>query len=272
MKRSLPPQRHGGFLTQKKIDFYLHSKKKSDATDTVTPLKEMPSPIIHYDEVFQGSDYLTAGLRFAMSSSIRYQLDLFKLSQPVLECALNKTHLEDHYEVGYQVRFFDDLAHAFLKMFSSYRRPTAFNEETGHFLASDDAFNTAWVKFHQKRASLRIVCHTCHLQHFNVSLPKVKHKKPTLPVESAKKSINSVLSDKSRVHEHPWLDVSTWGVPNNKGNYTRKLGEKQVTLYQKNSNWYYVYDKQFGKAGHEQLRGVLQETYDLYKDTIKRFV
>jgi hypothetical protein len=273
MKRSAPTQeRPRGFLTQKKIRSYLVSTKPGD-DKTVTPLKETPTPV---DNVVDSRDYLTAGLRFAMSSAVKYQLDVFKLGQTTLECALNKEHIEDHYAVGYQIRYFDDLCHAFLKMFSSYRRPTEFSEETGEFLPGDDTFHTAWIKFHQKRAQLRIVCHTCHLKHFNVPEPKIKKKQPQPDNAKPVKSINAVLSaykeDKSRQYEHPWLDIKTWGVPNNKGNYTRKLGEKQVTLYQKNSNWYYVCDKQFGKTGYYNLSGVLQETYELYKDSIKRFV
>jgi len=265
MKR--PPSRPSGFLTQKKIRSYLESPKGS-----VTPLKDVI-------EIEEDEPLLTAGLRFAMSSAVKYQLDLFKMTQPrPLECALNKEHIEECYAVSYHIRFFDDLCNAFLKMFSSYRRPIAFSEETGEFLATDDVFHRKWVDFHQKRATLRILCQTCHLSQQRSTTPlqyRVNDVVSTQQPPTKVKSINDILKPykgDARVYEHPWLDLSSWGERTHKGNYSRLLADKAFTLFMKDAQWHYVYDGQFSKQGYHCLKDILQATYEQYGDKIRRFV
>lgn len=288
MKRSAAstaPQRNSGFISQKKVRTMLDYIKKGE-NKTVTPLNERGTPIIIDDE---DVPLLTGALRFAMASSVRYQLDVFKMTQTgPLECALNKEHGEEgdeEFVVAYHIRYFDDLCNAFLKMFSSFKRPTEFSEETGDFLLADDTFNLEWVHFHQKRASLRILCHSCHMTHYptKVAKPQFKAKGksnccineiPPLPGYNIK-SINDILKPYkggTRLYEHPWLDLSTWGERTDKGNYTRKLGEKLFTLFMKDSQWHYVYNNQFSKEGYHCLKDILQATYELYGDTIRRFV
>lgn len=279
MKRPAPEQRPRGFLPQKKIRTLMSYVITKGAEQRVIPLAEKGTPIII--EADEDAPLLNASLRFAMSSSIRHQLDLFKMTQiDPLECALNKDHTGEEYVVSYHTRYFDELANAFLKMFSSYRRPTQFNEETGDFLACDDLFNTEWVNFHQKRATLRILCHSCQLTHYPTTT-KVKGSSsscireiPPLPGYKIK-SINDILKPYkggTRLYEHPWLDLGTWGERTDKGNYTRKLGDKLFTLYMKDAQWHYAYDKQFPKEGHHCLKDILQATYALYGETIRRFV
>lgn len=276
MKRTLPssPNRGGDFLSQKTIRSFF-------VTDTVTrPLKEVTLSML---EEAEGSITLTADLRFAMANSVKYQLDVYKMTQVrPLKCAIHisidngeeeeEVAEEDYYTVTYEERYFEELCYAFLKMFSSYKRPTHFSEVSGDFLAEDDTFNMAWVTFHQKRAKLRIVCQSCHL-----SLPHNHQQQAEKKPETTKaKSINDVLVPyraAAAAFEHPWLDIATWGERSGKGNYTRKLGDnKPFTLYQKNAKWYYVYQKQYAKEGFDSLRAILQHTYTTFNDAIRRYI
>lgn len=268
-----PPSRPSTFLSQKKIRSYLkqpdESKKRVESR--VLLCKEEPPKL------------LTAELRHAMHHAIQEQLATFKEHSVPLFCAFNKAHTASGYMVDHYIRYFDELCDAFLKMFSSLKRPAAYDPETGGFLKTDAVFKTAWATFHQKRAQLRILCRDCHFQHLPAQY-KISKKTPreTATTSAAKKTIksktvktlNQVLKpykDGSRIYAHPWLDLTSWGSPNDKGNYTRKLGDKQFTLFQKNQKWNYVYDGKFGSTKHETLRLLLEETYQHFGDTIRRY-
>lgn len=270
MKRSTvtTPTRPNGFLTQKKIRSFLEPSK-----EIVKPLNQ-----VKYVEDEVRPIILIAGLRFAMGAAIKYQLDAFKMGQVKPRvCALNKDHIEvdeeeDDYTVVYHIRYFEEMCHAFLKMFSSFRRPCEFSETTGEFLAEDDTFHKAWVIFHQNQAKLRIVCRECQFSQAIQSKSPCNEKKKK---QSVTKSINLILApykEGSRIYEHPWLDIVTWGERSGKGNYSRKLGDKFFTLFQKNAKWHYVYDNQFGKETYDSIKDILQDTFRLYNDTIKRFI
>lgn len=245
MKRSAPvPDRNGHFLTQKRIRTYLQPKEENK------PL-------------------LTAGLRYAMASAVRYQLDSFReRAERPLICANNVLHgnlEEESYTVAYHTRYFDILCNAFLKMFSSFRRPTEFDPFTGDFLELDSTFSKAWKEFHQKRATLHILCHTCSLEELGSRPPVLKNEEKVL-------SINDVLKPYKgeKYYEHPWLNIATWGERTNKGNYMRKLLDKPFTLFQKNAKWQYVYNSSFSTDSFETLNEALRDSYHVYREIIKR--
>lgn len=261
MKRSIPPPtRPKGFLTQKKIRIYLDLGKES-----VKPLNQ------HSEEPYvqeRGSP-LTAELRHAMYRAVKGQLDDFKEKEETLSCAFNKEHTRNEYVASHYIRYFDELASAFLKMFSSLRLPVEYEPNTGEFIAKDEIFERTWTSFHLKRANLRILCKSCHLLH--TSNQYVSEKKPLGDVRPVL-SLNEALKPYKKELEHPWLDILSWGSASNKGNYSRKLGDKPFTLFIRDNKWNYVYDNKFGDTPQESLKQLLNETYLVFGDLIRRFL
>lgn len=275
MKRSAPvPSRPGRFLTQKKIRLYLDCAAESKKTAVETPVE-------YAYEQAKGST-LNAELRHAMLLSVKGQLQDFKDTEPEpLMCAFNKEHTRGEYVASHYIRSLDELCEAFLKMFSSLRLPVAFDAKHGGcFLEKDSTFETAWTTFHKKRANLRILCRACHLLHTgNVNQYKVKGACSVQPQQQKKLSVNDALNPYIRRKEltqvsHPWLDICTWGEKTAKGNYSRKLGDKLFTLYQRDNKWHYAYNNKFSstKEAHDTVRQLLSETYDLFGDTIRRYL
>ncbi len=268
MKRKTPPpSRHGGFLSQKKIRAYMEPLNKE--AEEVTPLKNA------FELCYQPErgNPLTAELRHAMQHAVQDQLEAYKKSEPLV-CAFNKEHKHTQYVASHYIRYFEDLCNAFLKMFSSFRLPVAYAEDTGGFLPEDEQFEQAWTKFHQKAAKLRILCRMCHLE----CLAPIYKLKKTIgeqkkPLSGYKPlSVNEVLLPyKHATPDHPWLDLSTWGAPTDKGNYSRKLGTKQFTLFQRDGKWRYAYDNKFGETAYDTLSAALRASYMAFSETIRRY-
>ena len=259
MKRIAPPSRHGGFLTQKKIRLYLDQPKES-----VKPLNQVEWP---YEE--ERGNPLTAPLRYAMHHAVQPQLSQFKETEQPLSCAFNKDHTRGEYVTSHYIRYFDELCGSFLKMFSSLRLPVEYDPETKGFIAKDEVFERAWTTFHLKRANLRILCKACHLLHTEIHYNNKKSKQ--LTVATSPLSLNEALKPYKKELAHPWLDILTWA-HSNKGNYSRKLGDKQFTLFHRDNKWNYVYDNKFGATKHDTVKQVLHETYETFGETIRRFL
>lgn len=266
MKRSAPPARHGGFLSQKKIHSYLAPPTK----EVVVPLSEL----FGCYEPERGNP-LTSELRHAMLYSVQGQLNAFKqASEQPLVCAFNGEHRHSEYVASHYIRYFDDLCNAFLKMFSSFRLPAGYDTANGGgFLAEDEAFEGAWTSFHQRSAKLRILCRRCHLE---CIAPHYKVKKPfdvSVPVPSPRKplSVNEALRPYSKQVDHPWLSLASWGEPTEKGNYSRKLGAKQFTLFQRDGKWRYAYDNKFGDTSYESVKEAIEASYVAFGETIRRY-
>ena len=207
----------------------------------------------------------------AMYHAVEDQLRVFKETEVPLVCAFNKEHTRGEYVASHYIRFFDELCLAFLKMFSSLQLPDAFDPVHGGFLAKYHTFEDAWTTFHKKRANLRILCKACHLLHTATQYKVKKSAVPTTPVYRS--SINQALiKTKEQAVAHPWLDLKTWGLPSDKGNYSRKLGEKQFTLFVRDNKWNYAYDNKFGSEKHDSIKMVLEETYQKFGDTIRRYL
>lgn len=190
---------------------------------------------------------LTVALKDAMSDAIQYQLQAFKETEPLV-CVFDKEHKHTDYVASHYIRYFDDLCNAFLKMFSSFRLPGGYTTEGG-FLPEDEAFEKAWCTFHQKRANLRILCRSCHLECVVAPQYVVKTVSPS----------------------HPWLSLSGWGEPTEKGNYTRQLGNKPFTVFQRDRKWRYAYDKKFSDTSYDTAKQAIEASYITFGDTIRRY-
>jgi hypothetical protein len=101
-----------------------------------------------------------------------------------------------------------------------------------------------------------------------------QYQKDTKTVKKRKMSINDVLMKNARKKKplHSWLNILTWGEPNKNGNYSRKLGDKSITVYtNKEQQWQYVYNKKHSTA-YSSLEGVLSASYCSHKNEIHKFV
>lgn len=216
-------------------------------TITTTPLKET-------FELYQceRANPLTSELRYAMRHAIQYQLEAFKEGQPLV-CVFDKEHQHTEYVASHYIRYFDDLCNAFLKMFSSFRLPSGYDTQGG-FLPEDEAFEKAWCTFHQKRANLRILCRSCHLE---CVAPQYR--------------ANKVKTTTTTTPSHPWLSLSGWGEPTEKGNYSRKLGNKSFTVFQRDNKWRYAYDNKFGDTAYDTAKEAIEASYITFGDTIRRY-
>jgi hypothetical protein len=277
MKRSAPlPSRPRGFLTQKKIRIYLQPK---GGDKSVVPLS-ITAATDHPYEQAKGSP-LTAELRHAMLLAVKDQLQAFKDTEPEpLSCAFHKEHTRGEYVASHYIRFFDELCRAFLTMFDSLRLPVAYDvKQGGCFLEKDNTFKKAWTTFHKKRANLRILCRACHLLHTETQYKVKGAVSPSSPPPQQQKkltSLNDALNPyiRNKTASHPWLDIKTWGEKTTKGNYSRKLGEKLFTLFQRDNKWRYAYNGDFSKASesHDTVEQLLSETYHLFGNTIHRYL
>ena len=242
----------------------------------VSPVKEVA--VIPLAELFgcyepERGNPLTSELRHAMLCAVQPQLNTFKQeSEQPLVCAFNKEHKHVEYVASHYIRYFDDLCNAFLKMFSSFRLPTAYDTTNGGtFLAEDEAFERAWTNFHLKRANLRILCRRCHLE---CIAPQYKVKKPLEPritTTDKQLSVNEALQQDKSTPKHPWLNLASWGAPTEKGNYRRKLGEKHFTLFQRDGKWRYAYDNKFSEASYDNVKEAIEASYVAHSETIRRY-
>jgi len=264
MKRSAPPTRHGGFLSQKKIRSYWVPQTK-EVVITLSQLFGCYEP--------ERGNPLTSELRHAMLCSVQGQLNAFKqASEQPLICAFNEEHQHTEYVSSHYIRYFDDLCNAFLKMFSSFRLPVGYDtSKDGGFLPEDEAFERAWTSFHQKSAKLRILCRRCHLECIAPHYKVKKSLEPSPPPSPRKPlSVNEALRPRSKA-DHPWLSLASWGEPTEKGNYSRKLGAKQFTLFQRDGKWRYAYDNKFGDASYECVKEAIEASYVTFGETIRRY-
>lgn len=208
-----------------------------------TPVKKEPFELYRCER----TNPLTPALRYAMCQAIQSQLEAFKESQPLV-CVFDNAHQHTEYVASHYIRYFDDLCNAFLKMFSSFRLPAGYDPQD-KFLAEDEAFEKAWCTFHQKRANLRILCRVCHLECIAPQYTK----------------------EKSTTTTHPWLNLSGWGEPTEKGNYSRKLGNKSFTIFQRDSKWRYAYDNKFSDTSYDTAKQAIEASYVTFGDTIRRY-
>lgn len=227
MKRSAPPQ---GILKQKKIRTYM-----------------IPSttPLVLYE--CKRANPLTPELRYAMRHAIQYQLETFKEAQPLV-CVFDSEHQHTEYVASHYIRYFDDLCNAFLKMFSSFRLPGGYDITSSGFLVEDAVFEKAWSTFHQKRANLRILCRSCHMECVA----------PQYGVKKAKTT-------------HPWLSLNGWGEPTEKGNYSRKLANKPFTVFQRDNKWRYAYNNKFSDTSYDTAKQAIEASYLAFGETIRRY-
>lgn len=71
---------------------------------------------------------------------------------------------------------------------------------------------------------------------------------------------------------HSWRDIQTWGTPNKKGNYSRILGKKRITIYKnKDGNYQYVYDGEYSTA-YTFLEAILDASYSMLKTEIVKYI
>jgi|ERR1700761_2193619 len=102
---------------------------------------------------------------------------------------------------------------------------------------------------------------------------KKKKKKNLIQNKPPVKSINQVLLpyNEKILYNHPWLDIETWGAPNNKGNYTRLLGENKFTLFKRNNQWKYHYNNYYSDD-YRSLSEILRATFEKYGRTIRIYI
>ena len=224
------------------------------------------------EEEPERGDPLTSALRHAMYHAVEDQLREFMESEPLpLLCSFNKEHTRGEYTTSHCIRSFVELCNAFLKMFSSLQLPSEYDPLHGGFLEKDHLFKDQWSVFHKKRATLRILCRACHLLYTS---DPCNNKKKTDAVAGPTLCINDVLKmpPKSKQFAHSWLDIKTWGEKNDKGGYRRVLGDGVFTLFIRDNKWNYAYKNKFGTEKHDSLAHLLEETYRVFGDTIRRYL
>jgi len=87
------------------------------------------------------------------------------------------------------------------------------------------------------------------------------------------KSINQVLLpyNEKEIYNHPWLDISTWGSPNDKGSYSRILNKANFTLFKKNDKWKYVYNKYYSDE-YNSIEEILRVSFEKYGLIIRKYI
>lgn len=116
-------------------------------------------------------------LMSAMRSSIYSQIYKFRIEHNNDCCELcgNTTQLDvDHDDTKNSA--FDELVFNFLKKNNDIEIPDKFEEVNDNthrrkFLEKNNVFKDKWIEYHNKHASLRMLCHTC-----NISRPKTNNK------------------------------------------------------------------------------------------------
>jgi hypothetical protein len=116
-------------------------------------------------------------LMSAMRSSLDSQIYQFRIEHNNDCCELcgNTTQLDvDHDDTKNSA--FDELVFNFLKKNNDIEIPDKFEEVNDNthrrkFLEKNNVFKDKWIEYHNKHASLRMLCHTC-----NISRPKTKNK------------------------------------------------------------------------------------------------
>lgn len=98
------------------------------------------------------------------------------------------------------------------------------------------------------------------------SLPKRKN------IISINDALMSHARNKKKVVQHSWLNIHTWGEATNKGNYTRKIGDRRVTIYKNRvQDWQYVLDGEHSTA-YVSLEGVLNATFSALREDILKYI
>lgn len=101
-------------------------------------------------------------LRDAMRTAIEPQVIAFRHSQPFMACALNAGH-RGPYHVDHDNPSFQDLADTFASSLGGYGNLTLLphrDGDTTERLGPDE--HDAWIRYHQDRASLRMLCQPCN--------------------------------------------------------------------------------------------------------------
>jgi hypothetical protein len=92
---------------------------------------------------------------------------------------------------------------------------------------------------------------------------------PSLP-RRRRQSINDFLMQNAQEKRppHSWLNIHTWGMLNESGDYTRLLGKKPITIYKNPSQeWQYVYNGKHSTS-YTTLDGALSASYFSLKTEI----
>jgi hypothetical protein len=253
---------------------------------------------------------LTDELVSAMRSAVQHQLDGFLEEQPrPLLCAFNALHTHGEYHVDHWGQYFRELCRDFIA-YDILVVPHEFERDTltgeSRFIESNNNryFVSTWQWYHQKNARLRVLCDTCtqkrvrsstcgggggkKQRHTVIDLtdkqtktPEKEHQRPQkteIEVEiKPKSSVNDMLrpyADRRAAFSHTWLDVRTWGEPNEKGNYTRLLDGRTFTLFlqPKQRRWSFVYDNKFAGRTFLSLNETLLASYEKYGQLIRRYL
>lgn len=158
------------------IDVQLEADRSSKSGVAVKLVRERlveQVPVREIEAISMKSCYTckeTPALGNAMRSAIAPQTRLFKQQQVNLVCALDESHLSTAFEVDHIV-FFADLKKAFLASRQDLVVPVEFGQSLGDdglmpgsdiFLPQDALFRDAWIDYHARNATLRILCVNCN--------------------------------------------------------------------------------------------------------------